>query len=74
LSQILDEAGKTALEVREAMQAAHQAAIEAAISDGVITQEQADQLQSGGFGGMGFKGPHGPGQEGGRPFEGFGKP
>ena len=66
ISQILDKAGKTAIEVREALQAAHQAALQQAVSDGVITQDQADQLESGRFGGMGLRAPHAPGFEGGR--------
>ncbi len=74
MTQILDDVDMTAVQVREAMQVAHQDAVAQAVSDGVITQEQADQLQNGRFGDMGFKGPHGPGREGGRPFGGFGKP
>ncbi len=52
LSQILGEVGKTALEVRDAEQAAYQAALQKAVGDGVITQAQADQIQSEGFRGL----------------------
>ena len=65
LSEILAEVGMTAAEVREAQQAATQAALEQAVADGVITQEQADQLQAGGFRGFGRFG-RGPAHEGGR--------
>jgi hypothetical protein len=61
MSEILDELGLTAAEVRESVQAAHQNAVMQAIDDGVITQAQADQLQNGAFGkcggfGRGFGG------------------
>jgi hypothetical protein len=65
LSEILAKVGKTAAEVREAQQAAYQAALSKAVSDGVITQEQADQLQAGGFRGLGGFG-RGFGRDGGR--------
>jgi hypothetical protein len=60
LSQILAQAGKTALEVRDAEQAAYQAAVQKAVSDGVITQAQADQVLAQGYRGLGgfeFGGP-----------------
>jgi peroxiredoxin len=69
---LLDELSLDRAQVAEAMQAAHQAAIEQAVTDGVITQDQADLLQNQdrpgfggpGFGGKGgrggFGGPHGP--------------
>ena len=43
--------------VQEAVQAAHEAAIAQAVADGLITQEQADQLLN--HGGFGMGGPHG---------------
>lgn len=49
LSEILAEIGKTAVQAREALQDAYQRTIDQAVADGVITQEQADQIQSGGF-------------------------
>lgn len=52
LSQILAKVGKTAIEVRDAEQAAYQAAVAKAVSDGVITQSQADQFLAGGFRGL----------------------
>jgi hypothetical protein len=79
LTQILEKAGKTATEVRDAMQSAYQAAVAQAVSDGVITQAQADQIQAGGFKGGpgGFDCPPGPGgferPRGGEPGE-FGAP
>jgi hypothetical protein len=53
LSQILEKAGKTASEVRDSEQAAYEAAIQKAVTDGVITQSQADQFLNGNFKGMG---------------------
>lgn len=47
ISDILAEQGLTAVEVREAMQAAHEAAVQQAIDDGVITAEQAESFQNG---------------------------
>lgn len=61
LSQILDKVGMTAIEVRDAEQTAYKAAIQKAVTDGVITQVQADLFLKnglrarGGFGG--FPGP-----------------
>jgi hypothetical protein len=59
--------------VRINMQSAYEAAIQQAVTDGVITQEQADQILAGrGFGGRGgFAGPGGFGQFGGP--RGFGR-
>jgi hypothetical protein len=80
LSQILSQVGKTAIEVRDAEQAAYQAAVQKAVSDGVITQAQADQVLSEGYRGLGGFGPgpgfggfegHGRGGRGG--FDGFGR-
>jgi len=58
LTQILNQVGKTAIEVRDAEQAAYQAAIQQAVTDGAITQAQADQVLASGFRGIGgFAGP-----------------
>lgn len=72
LSQILSETGKTAIEVRNAEQAAYQAAVQQAVSDGVITQAQADQVLASGFRGIGgFDFGPGFGGHGGRGRGGF---
>jgi ribosomal protein S20 len=47
LSALMGEKDLDAATVRENLQAAYQAAIAQAVEDGVITQEQADQMQSG---------------------------
>ena len=62
LRALIEESGKTRTEVMEAMQAAKDQALVQAVADGVITQEQADQLQNfDGHGGMrGSRGNHGP--------------
>ncbi len=74
LSQILAQVGKTAVEVRDAEQAAYQAAVAKAVSDGVITQAQADQILAGGFRGAGgFGCGAGFSGHGGRGGSGFGK-
>lgn len=74
LSEILAKVGKTAIEVRDAEQAAYQAAVAKAVSDGVITQDQADQILSGGFRGLdGFGCGMGLGEFGGHGHGGFGK-
>jgi hypothetical protein len=65
ISQILSAVGKTAVEVRDAEQAAYQAAIQQAVTDGIITQAQADAVLNSGYG-FNFL----PGGFGGR--EGFG--
>lgn len=71
MSAILEEVGMTAAEFQEARQAAYEAAVSQAVSDGVITQDQADALQSGGaFGNGGFGGCEGMG--GGRGGRGGG--
>ena len=61
-SDILAEQGMTSVEFRDALEAAHQAAIQQAVQDGVITAEQAEQFQDG-FRGLplmdGFRAPHG---------------
>ena len=76
MRDLLDELGLDSATVREAMQEAHAAAIQQAVEDNVITQEQADQLQDGpgkgGFGGRrggrGFGGQRGPQNQGSQGF------
>jgi lambda repressor-like predicted transcriptional regulator len=75
LVELVNELGLDAATVRTAMRTARQEAIQQAVADGVITQEQADEINShpgphgpggpGGRGGFGG-GPHGPGGPGGR--------
>ena len=79
MSDILTEQGLTSAEYRTALQAAYEAAVQQAVSDGVITQEQADLVLSSGMrvlpgmepfgrdGGHGGRGGHGG-------PEGFGGP
>ncbi len=76
ISDILSEQGVTAVEVREALVAAHEAAIQQAVADGVITQEQADQFLNGAHPMVGFRMPGGPGfrQGGMQHKDGFGFP
>jgi uncharacterized protein (DUF433 family) len=68
MDEILEQYGLTIEDVQAAMQAAHEEAIQAALDDGAITQEQADLLLSQDFG----KGPGGrdgqgcPGGRGGK--------
>ena len=79
LSTLMGEKGLDAATVRENLQAAYEAAIAQAVEDGVITQEQADQMQSGpGMmpggrgGGFEFDGPRGEmGRDGFRGHGGF---
>jgi len=66
LSEILAESGMTAVEAREALQAAREAAFQQAVDDGAITQDQADQILDDGFlggcfGGLGHHGGFGRG-------------
>jgi len=85
MSELLGD--RTFQEFGAEMQAAHEAAVEQAVADGVITADQAEQLQNGprsgfagpgGFGGRGGRhsqaGPHGSGGCGsfGGPGRGFG--
>jgi len=56
LSDLLSEKGLDAVTVRENMQAAREAALAKAVADGVITQEQADELANRGLGMPGFDG------------------
>ncbi len=69
LPALIEELGLTFAELAEAQQAAHGAAVQEAVADGVISQAQADQILSGRFGGRGFGGGHGgfhgPGNFGG---------
>ncbi|MEW5869340.1 MAG: hypothetical protein AB1894_08700 [Chloroflexota bacterium] len=60
MQALIDELGLDKTQVQEAMQAAYQEAVQQAVADGVITQEQADLILSEGFG------PHGFGDFGGR--------
>lgn len=64
LSEIIEEQGLDATAVQEAIQKGYEAAVQEAVSDGVITQEQADTFLSSGRGGFG--GRHGPGLRGPR--------
>jgi predicted transcriptional regulator len=65
LSDLMSERGLDAETVREKLTAAHNEALAQAVRDGVITQEQADEMQNGLGWGFGF-GPRGPGGFGGR--------
>ncbi|HEX8682053.1 MAG TPA: hypothetical protein VF707_07060 [Ardenticatenaceae bacterium] len=68
LSDIIEAQGLDVETVRAEMQAGYEAAVEQAVTDGVITREQADAILSGeGFGGPGFR-------FGGRGRHGFGGP
>jgi len=61
---LVESSGLTQEEIQSAMEEAHAAAVAEAVSDGVITQEQADQLEEApGRGGKG--GSRGGGQRGG---------
>lgn len=64
LPEIAEEQGVELSAVQDAIQTAHEAALQQAVEDGLITQEQADQMQNrrGGFGGRG--GPRGKGGPG----------
>jgi hypothetical protein len=78
---LIDASGLTQEEIMTAMQTAHETAVAQAVADGVITQEQADQLQAlpgnsnlGGpceGQGHGGRGGHGPGGFGGQRGGGF---
>jgi hypothetical protein len=69
MAVIIYELGLDRATLRTNMQAAHEAAIQRAVTDGVITQEQADEILNGQ--GRGFGGPGGFGQFGGG--HGFGR-
>jgi len=68
METLISELGLDADTVREAMRTAYKEAIQQAVEDGVITQEQADQFLSGdpGMGGLGGEKP-GFGRRGGGP-------
>jgi protein-disulfide isomerase-like protein with CxxC motif len=80
LSDLLSEQGLTAVEVREAMEAAHEAAIQQAVEDGVITAEQAELFKNGYRGFPSFapedcmRGGGGGGRRGPGSFPGMGAP
>lgn len=66
LPALLEELGLTYAEFAQAKQGAYESAVQQAVDDNVLTQEQADQILSGGgFGGPGFRGPGGFGRHGG---------
>ncbi len=60
LPDIAEAEGLTQDEFAQVMTGAHEAAINEAVAQGLITQEQADQMLERGFG-PGMCGPHGPG-------------
>ena len=68
LSDLLSEAGLDAATVRENLQAAREAALAQAVEDGVISQEQADEMSERMpmSGGPGMRGPGGRGGVEGR--------
>lgn len=60
VQDLVDAAGLTQADLTTAVQAAYDAAVQQAIADGIITQEQADALANGrGFGLDGLGGPGG---------------
>ena len=67
LSELLEAQGLDATTVRDRLLEAHEAALEQAVADGVLTQEEADEMQFGfGRGGMMPGGPEmrrGPGMQ-----------
>ena len=63
LPELIDELGLDMETVKAEMEAAHEAAIQQAVVDGIITQEQAEQILSGE--GPGFGGKHGRNGRGG---------
>jgi len=71
LQTLIEEKGLTVAEVEQALQSAYQQAVQTAVGDGIITQEQADQILSIDFEMRlpGLRGGHGPGQHGGQPPE-----
>jgi hypothetical protein len=66
IPELLEEFGVDPEDFRAAMQTALEEAVQQAVADGVITQDQADQILSGGPGKGGFERPFRPG--GGRNF------
>ena len=61
MAVLIWEQGLDRSEMRAAMQEAYKAAVQQAVTDGVITQEQADEFADG----PGFGGPRGRGGSGG---------
>ncbi|MFQ5420214.1 MAG: hypothetical protein ACE5EY_07615 [Anaerolineae bacterium] len=77
LPELADELGVDMADVRDAVQTAREDAINQAVADGLITQEQADQALShpgNGFGGHGRRDGHGPGGCDGQGHPGQGRP
>lgn len=76
LRDLIAKQGLTAAELRTKLEAAHEAAVDQAVADGVITREQADALaETRGMRGMRGFGPGGHGMRGGhRGFGGMGGP
>ena len=71
--QLMQELGLDPAAVRTAMNTAYQEAVQQAVTDGVITQEQADIILSLPGGGFGPGGGHGRGGPGGFGFGGPGE-
>jgi hypothetical protein len=63
IGDLLDELSISQEDFQAATQAAQEAALQQAVNDGVITQDQADQIQQGG--GRGPGGPGHPGEQNG---------
>jgi hypothetical protein len=61
LSDLIAQQGLDAATVRENLAAAYADALDQAVQDGVITQEQADDMQAAGFGGFRYAMPGGRG-------------
>ena len=63
VQDLVDASGLTREEIMTAVQDAHAAAVQQAVADGIVTQEQADALANSGHGfaldGFGLGGPHG---------------
>lgn len=64
LTDLLEAQGLEAATVRDRLEEAHEAALEQAVADGILTQEEADEMQFG-FGRGGMM-PGNPGMPGGR--------
>jgi len=62
IPDLLEELGISQEDFQAAVDASQEAALAQAVSDGVITQEQADQLAEGGQGGPGGRGGKGKGK------------
>jgi lambda repressor-like predicted transcriptional regulator len=62
LTDLLEAQGLDATTVRDRLEEAHEAALEQAVADGILTQEEADAMRGGfGRGGMAPGGPGTPG-------------